>query len=83
MREIARLPAEKIRNSVTIDREFRESVRAKSRLEVRKILRKYDSIRPICKKKQQKRFFDKRKRYPKNQQSKSSDKIDLLLSIAS
>jgi type I restriction enzyme R subunit len=41
LREIARLLTEKIRNSVTIDWQFRESVRAKLRLEVKKILQKY------------------------------------------
>jgi type I restriction enzyme R subunit len=41
LREIARLLTEKIRNSITIDWQFRESVRAKLRLEVKKILQKY------------------------------------------
>jgi type I restriction enzyme R subunit len=41
LREIARLLTEKIKNNITIDWQTRESVRAKLRLEVKKVLRQY------------------------------------------
>ncbi|MDR0968489.1 MAG: type I restriction endonuclease subunit R, partial [Holosporaceae bacterium] len=41
LREMARLLTEKIRNSATIDWQTRESVRAKLRLEVKRILKQY------------------------------------------